>query len=94
MKKGLILTVGAFLLLTGCDSSKTEVQSMDYYKAHLDEAKAVKESCDTKIKDGEIKIDYSNLSDEAKNCMNATGAVIRSGGSKPIKGNEPVRKTW
>lgn len=93
MKKTHLLTslIITTFLMTGCGQ---DVQSMEYYKAHLDEAKTAKESCDAKVKNGEIKVDYSNLSDEAKNCMNASGALFRFGGNKPIKGDEKVLKTW
>lgn len=91
MKASCIYFTGILFLLTGCGQ---DVQSVDYYKAHLDEAKAVKEECKIKKDNGTLEGTQLSPSPEYQNCMNASSALFRNGGSKPIKGDEKVLKTW
>lgn len=76
---------GVFLLssmLNGCDAKP---KTMEYYKDHLDEAKTVIEECKT----------AGNLTgNKHENCVNASAAVLRFDGIKPIRGNEPHIRTW
>ncbi len=91
MKASCIYFTGILFLLTGCGQ---DVQSVDYYKAHLDEAKAVKDECKIKKDNGSLEGTQLSPSPEYQNCMNASSALFRSGGLKPIKGDEKVLKTW
>lgn len=91
MKVSCIYFAGILFLLTGCGQ---DVQSVDYYKAHLDEAKAVKEECKIKKDNGTLEGTQLSPSPEYQNCMNASSALFHSGGLKPIKGDEKVLKTW
>ena len=89
---GTILAMGAMLILGGC--GEEEPKTIAYYKAHLDEAKEVRVECKAKKENGAFD-GQSPLAPtpEMVNCSNAQKAIIFSP-SKPIRGNEPVQKTW
>lgn len=76
---------GVFLLssmLNGCDG---KVKTMEYYKDHLDEAKSVVAEC---------KANETVTGNKHENCVNASAAILRFDGIKPIRGNEPHIRTW
>ena len=89
---GTALAMGTMFILSGCGEEKPK--TIAYYKAHLDEAKEVRAECKTKKEDGAFD-GQSPLAPtpEMVNCYNAQHAIIFSS-SKPIRGNEPVQKTW
>ena len=89
---GTMLAMGAMLILGGC--GEEEPKTIVYYKAHFDEAKAVRVECKAKKENGAFD-GQSPLAPtpEMVNCSNAQKAIIFSP-SKPIRGNEPVQKTW
>lgn len=65
-------------MLTGCSDAP---KTMEYYKEHAEEARSVVAECKTTQSDTE-------------DCTNASAALFRIGGKKPIRGNEPHLKTW
>lgn len=94
MKKiilGAIVTVSTMVLFSGCGE---EAKTIEYYEAHLDEAKAMKEECKIKEKNGAF--DGQNplaATGELLSCQNAMHVVMRIS-NRPILGDEPVQKTW
>lgn len=91
MKVSSIYFAGILFLLTGCGE---EAKTIAYYEAHLDEAKAMKEECKIKEKNGAF--DGQNplaATGELLSCQNAMHVVMRIKHS-PIIGDEPVQKTW
>jgi|688.fasta_scaffold617921_3 hypothetical protein len=89
---GTVLAIGAMFILSGC--GEEEPKTIAYYKAHLDEAKAVRVECKAKKENGAFD-GQSPLAPtpEMVNCYNAQHAIMFSS-SKPIRGDEPVQKTW
>lgn len=87
MKTVSIITAIAIttILFTGCSEPKDEAKTIEYYKTHLDEAKAVVEEC---------KTIESMTEDERVECASAERAVLASERKKSIKGDEPNIKTW
>jgi len=91
MKVSCIYFAGILFLLTGCGE---EVKTIAYYETHLDEAKAVKEECAIKEKNGAFEgQNQSSPTGELLNCQNAMHVVMRIK-HRPILGDEPVQKTW
>lgn len=76
---------GAFLLSSMLNGCEAKPKTMEYYKDHLDEAKTVIAEC---------KAAGTLTGDKKENCVNASGAILRFGGIKPIRGNEPHIRTW
>jgi hypothetical protein len=91
MKASCIYFTGILFLLTGCGE---EAKTIAYYEAHLDEAKAMKEECKIKEKNGAF--DGQNplaATGELLSCQNAMHVVMRIK-HRPTLGDEPVQKTW
>lgn len=92
MKTFLMIATITTILFTGCSGSKAK--TIAYYKAHLDEAKAVKEECKIKEKNGAF--DGQNPlqpTGELLNCQNAMHVVMFQK-HRPVLNDEPVQKTW
>jgi len=76
---------GVFLLSSMLNGCEAKPKTMEYYKDHLEEAKTVIADCE----------EAGTLTGDTKeNCVNASAAVLRFGGIKPIRGNEPHIRTW
>lgn len=86
-----ILTAGAIFLFSGCGE---EAKSIEYYETHIDEAKAMKEECKIKEKNGAFEGQNPlAATGELLSCQNAMHVVMRIK-HPPIIGDEPVQKTW
>lgn len=83
----VVLTIAAIttILSIGCSTSKDEIQTIEYYKTHINEAKKVVEKCKTK---------ESMTEDERIECASAERAISSAETKRPVKGNEPHIKTW
>jgi hypothetical protein len=63
-----LVLCSTIIFLTAC----TKVQSIDYYKNHIDEAKQVAHDCNAKLSKGD------SLNDKEKqNCTNAATAEVQ-----------------